>query len=52
MRGRLSLIVSVSEEMQFFVHGLAASGKSTFLESLKASFGDYARVADFETFLQ
>jgi putative DNA primase/helicase len=47
-----SLTGSVREEVLFFVHGPAASGKSTFLESLKASFGDYARVADFETFLQ
>ena len=47
-----SLTGSVREEVLFFVHGPAASGKSTFLEALKASFGDYAKVADFETFIQ
>lgn len=46
-----SLTGSVSEEVLFFVHGPAASGKSTFLEALKASFGDYAKVADFESFV-
>jgi putative DNA primase/helicase len=46
-----SLTGSVREEVLFFVHGPAASGKSTFLESLKASFGDYAKVADFESFI-
>jgi len=46
-----SLTGSVSEEVLFFVHGPAASGKSTFLETLKASFGDYAKVADFESFI-
>ena len=46
-----SLTGSVCEEVLFFVHGPAASGKSTFLESLKASFGDYAKVADFESFI-
>ena len=39
------------EEVLFFVHGPAASGKSTFLETLKACFGDYAKVADFESFI-
>lgn len=46
-----SLTGSVREEVLFFVHGPAASGKSTFLETLKASFGDYAKVADFESFI-
>ena len=46
-----SLTGSVSEEVLFFVHGAAASGKSTFLEALKSTFGDYAKVADFETFI-
>lgn len=40
------------EERLFFVHGPQASGKSTFLEALKATLGDYAATADFETFLQ
>ena len=46
-----SLSGSVCEEVLFFVHGPAASGKSTFLEALKAAFGDYAKVADFESFI-
>jgi len=47
-----SLTGSVREEVLFFVHGPGGSGKSTFLEALKATFGDYARVADFESFIQ
>jgi putative DNA primase/helicase len=46
-----SLTGSVCEEVLFFVHGPAASGKSAFLETLKATFGDYAKVADFESFI-
>ena len=42
---------NVSEEVIFFIHGPAATGKSTFLESIKAVLGEYARTADFETFL-
>jgi putative DNA primase/helicase len=43
---------STSEEILLFIHGPGASGKSTFLEALKATLGDYAAVADFETFLK
>lgn len=39
------------EEKLFFVHGPPASGKSTFLEAIKATLGDYATTADFEAFL-
>lgn len=46
-----SLTGETDEEKLFFVHGPAASGKSTFLEALKGAFGDYAETADFETFL-
>ena len=46
-----SLTGSVREEVLFFVHGPEASGKSTYLETLKAAFGDYAKVADFESFI-
>lgn len=35
----------------FFVHGPAASGKSTFIDAMRAALGDYAATADFETFL-
>ena len=47
-----SLTGSTAEEKLFFVHGPAASGKSTFLEAIKSAMGEYAQVADFETFLQ
>lgn len=47
-----SLTGDVGEEKLFFVHGPGGSGKSTFLESVKASLGDYAKTADFETFVQ
>ena len=40
-----------NEEVLFFVHGPAAAGKSTFMEAVKAALGDYAKTADFETFL-
>lgn len=46
-----SLTGSSIEEKLFFVHGPQAAGKSTFLEALKATMGDYATTADFETFL-
>ena len=47
-----SVTGATDEEVLFFVHGPAASGKSTFLESLKATLGDYAKTADFESFVQ
>lgn len=47
-----SLTGATDEEVLFFVHGPAASGKSTFLEALKATLGDYAKTADFESFVQ
>lgn len=40
------------EEALFFAHGPAATGKSTFLEAIKATLGDYATTADFDTFLR
>src|ERR1019366_1606751 len=40
------------EEVLFFAHGPGATGKSTFLEAIKGSLGDYAATADFETFLR
>lgn len=39
------------EEVLFFAHGPAATGKSTFLEAIKATLGDYAATADFEAFI-
>ncbi len=47
-----SLSADTGEEKLFFAHGPAATGKTTFLEALKAALGDYARTADFETFLK
>jgi putative DNA primase/helicase len=41
-----------SEEKLLFVHGPTNTGKSTLLEAIKAMLGDYARTADFETFLK
>jgi putative DNA primase/helicase len=47
-----SLTGVTSEEVLFFLHGPAATGKSTFIEALKAALGDYTRTADFDTFLR
>ena len=45
-----SLTGDIREEKLFFVHGPGATGKSTFIDMLKAVMGDYATTADFETF--
>jgi putative DNA primase/helicase len=47
-----ALTGSTQEEKLFFVHGDAATGKSTFVEGLKATLGSYAATADFESFLK
>lgn len=47
-----SLTGLTTEEKFFFVHGPGASGKSTFLEAVKAALGDYSMTADFEAFLK
>jgi putative DNA primase/helicase len=47
-----SLTGTTGEEKLFFAHGPAASGKSTFLEAVKAMLGEYATTADFDTFLK
>ncbi len=47
-----SLTGRTDEEVLFFVHGPAASGKSTFIEAVKSAMGDYCTTADFETFLK
>ncbi|MBN1437502.1 MAG: hypothetical protein JW936_10555 [Sedimentisphaerales bacterium] len=46
-----SLTGSTREEKLFFVHGPGAAGKSTFVEAVKSTLGDYAITSDFETFL-
>jgi putative DNA primase/helicase len=47
-----SLTGDTGEEKLFFAHGPAATGKSTFLEALKAVLGEFATTTDFETFLK
>ena len=47
-----SLTGQTAEEVLFFIHGPAAAGKSTFVEALKSTMGDYSVTSDFETFLQ
>lgn len=48
-----SLTGLTSEEVMALVHGPGGSGKSSFIEAIKATLGpDYARTADFETFLE
>jgi len=39
------------EEVIFLLYGTGANGKSTFLETVQCLLGDYARQADFSTFL-
>lgn len=40
------------EEKLFMVLGPAATGKSSFIETLRAVLGEYSRTADFESFVQ
>lgn len=40
------------EEVLFLIHGPEASSKSTVIEAIKATLGDYAMTADFETFVK
>ncbi len=47
-----SLSGDTSEEKLFLVHGPEATGKSTFIEAIKATLGDFATTADFATFLR
>jgi len=47
-----SLTGKTSAEVLFFLYGRAATGKTTFLETIKHVMGDYAMTSDFETFLR
>jgi putative DNA primase/helicase len=47
-----SITGDTSEEVLFLVHGPAATSKSTIIEAVKATLGDYALTADFETFIK
>jgi putative DNA primase/helicase len=46
-----SLTGDTGEEKLFFVHGPTRTGKSTFMDAIKAALGDYAMTTNFETFL-
>lgn len=43
---------SVKEEVLFFLFGGTETGKSTFFIALRKAMASYARVANFETFIQ
>lgn len=45
-----SLTGHTSEQCLFFLYGIGANGKSTFLEGLKLIFGDYCVHSNYETF--
>lgn len=47
-----SLTGDTREERLFFIHGPAASGKTTFVEAVKSMMGSYALTADFSTFIK
>ena len=47
-----SLTGLTDSEAVFFLHGPAATGKSTFTEAMQNVVGDYGMTADFETFLK
>jgi putative DNA primase/helicase len=47
-----SLTGLAREQVLFFVHGPTASGKSTFIDTIRAIAGDYAATSNFETFLR
>jgi putative DNA primase/helicase len=46
-----SLTGETSEHVLFLLHGTGANGKSTFIETILSLLGEYARPAEFRTFL-
>lgn len=46
-----SLTGDTREQCLFFCYGQGSNGKSTFLETLRALLGDYARQSDFASFM-
>ena len=46
-----ALTGDTGEQVLFLLYGTGANGKSTFLETIKALLGDYAKQASFDTFL-
>lgn len=47
-----TLTGNTSEQCLFYCHGRGANGKTTFLETLRALFGDFGQQAEFSTFLE
>ncbi len=47
-----ALTGDTSEEKLFFIHGPTRTGKSTYSEAIKTTMGDYARTANFDTFIK
>lgn len=43
---------STREHVLFFLYGTGANGKSVFINSLRAIWGDYATIAPMETFIE
>jgi putative DNA primase/helicase len=46
-----ALTGSTGEQVMFFLYGLGANGKSTFIETCRNLLGDYAQQSDFDTFV-
>jgi len=46
-----SMTGETGEHCYFLLHGSGANGKSTFVETIRALFGDYGMQSDFQTFL-
>lgn len=47
-----SITGDTREEVLFFVHGPTSTGKSTFIEAIKKTLGNYTKTTDFEAFLK
>jgi len=47
-----SLTGETSEQVMFLMHGTGQNGKSTFLEVVRHVMADYARQADFNSFME
>lgn len=47
-----SLTGVTTEQVMFLLHGTGANGKTTLIETLKLLEGEYARQAEFSTFLE
>lgn len=47
-----SLTGDTREECLFLLYGEGANGKTTFIETLKGLFGEYAKAAEFSTFVE